>query len=291
MNIFRSLLKVFGSNMPLKFDIVETPYGKWLLFDGPDQISNQIRRDGGFSIFEINVCQFFLNNKQNAAVIDVGANLGSFTIPIASYAQELGISVHAFEPQRLVFQQLCANIILNALDNVFTYNVALGDANEMIKIPELNTSTSENIGAFSLNEKIRKNLDLEYQRGNAFCKNYETARTQEFWVQKQQLDDFEIQQDIAFVKVDVEGMELEFFQGCGNTLQAHNYPPIVFELWDRFFWYDQKAANIVNLVQDMGYILQKYGRSIIAQHPKHQEIYNFNLKTSTIPNQNTMSPE
>ena len=109
-----------GSNMPLKFDIVETPYGKWLLFDGPDQISNQIRSHGGFSIFEINVCQFFLNNKQNAAVIDVGANLGSFTIPIASYGQEQGISVHAFEPQRLVFQQLCANIILNALDNVFT---------------------------------------------------------------------------------------------------------------------------------------------------------------------------
>ena len=60
--------------------------------------------------------------------------------------------------------------------------------------------------------------------------------------------------------------------------------------------YKQENENFLvdeylNSNHDMGYILQKHGRSIIAQHPKHQEIYNFNLKTSTIPNQNTMSPE
>ena len=59
-------------------------------------------------------------------IIDIGANNGHFTVEFAQYVGDNG-KVHSFEPQRIIFQQLCGNVFLNGLDNVYTYNVALGD--------------------------------------------------------------------------------------------------------------------------------------------------------------------
>merc|ERR1712176_1057446 len=58
-------------------------------------------------------------------VIDVGANLGGFTVPLAERVGPSG-AVHAFEPFRKVFQHLNANVALNGLTNVYAHNTALG---------------------------------------------------------------------------------------------------------------------------------------------------------------------
>lgn len=36
-------------------------------------------------------------------------------------------TVHAFEPQRIIFQQLCGNAFLNGLDNIVPYEMAVGN--------------------------------------------------------------------------------------------------------------------------------------------------------------------
>lgn len=53
--------------------------------------------------------------------VDVGAHVGSWTLVMATQFRE----VHAFEPRRLTFQQLCGNIALNGLENVFVHNVGI----------------------------------------------------------------------------------------------------------------------------------------------------------------------
>jgi FkbM family methyltransferase len=63
--------------------------------------------------------------KPSDVVLDVGANIGSHTVPFAKLVGESG-RVVAFEPQRLVFQNLCANLALNALRNVVTYDAGVG---------------------------------------------------------------------------------------------------------------------------------------------------------------------
>ena len=50
-------------------------------------------------------------------VVEVGANLGAHTVVLAQ-AVAPGGGVLAFEPQRLIFQTLCANLAINSIPNV-----------------------------------------------------------------------------------------------------------------------------------------------------------------------------
>ena len=59
--------------------------------------------------------------------IDVGANIGCHTVTMARLVGPQG-AVIAFEPQRIVYQNLCANIALNALANVHAINMAVAPA-------------------------------------------------------------------------------------------------------------------------------------------------------------------
>src|SRR3954463_13800131 len=53
-------------------------------------------------------------------VIDVGGNIGTHSVALARKVGRTG-RVLAFEPQRLVFQTLCANVALNSLENIDCY--------------------------------------------------------------------------------------------------------------------------------------------------------------------------
>lgn len=60
-----------------------------------------------------------------ATVIDVGANIGCFTITAAKLAGPTG-RVIAIEPEESTYQQLLRNIKLNRLDNVTALRLAVG---------------------------------------------------------------------------------------------------------------------------------------------------------------------
>ena len=56
----------------------------------------------------------------DATVIEIAAGIGAHTVPLARHVGPAGI-IHAFESRRLTFQLLCANVALNGLENVHTY--------------------------------------------------------------------------------------------------------------------------------------------------------------------------
>jgi hypothetical protein len=58
-------------------------------------------------------------------VVEVGANIGILTVPFAKLVQPGGMVI-AFEPQRIIYQMLCGNIAINAIENVIAYNMAVG---------------------------------------------------------------------------------------------------------------------------------------------------------------------
>jgi hypothetical protein len=60
-------------------------------------------------------------------VVDVGANIGTHTIPFANKVTKTGLVV-AFEPQRQVFNYLVSNLTLKNLLHVATFQSALGEA-------------------------------------------------------------------------------------------------------------------------------------------------------------------
>jgi len=103
---------------------------------------------GEFSQEEVDIMQ--LNLQPNSTVVDVGANIGAFTVPLA-HAVPQG-RVLAFEPQRVVEQMLSANIQLNAPVNVDIRRVVVGGRGgcSSVRIPETNPVGLNNFGGVSL---------------------------------------------------------------------------------------------------------------------------------------------
>jgi len=82
-------------------------------------------------------------------VVEAGANIGCHTIPLAKALRPNGALV-AFEPQRLTYQILCANLALNGLWNVYAHNAAAGRAPGQISVPLLDPRSFQNFGGLSL---------------------------------------------------------------------------------------------------------------------------------------------
>lgn len=251
-----------------RVDIIRAEEAEWLLLNSPDHISDFIRKNGYWGRTEADLCKKFIAGRKNCIVIDAGANIGGFAVPIAKLLAEANGTLYAFEPQRIVHQQLCANIFLNRLNNVYTYNAAVGEKAEIISIPELDFTTSENIGGFSIDVGIRENLRETCEK-NDFFLNHNRPDNKSYQVEKIPLDALQIFSSVAFIKVDVEGYELEFFQGAVQTIRRNDFPPIVFELWEGMQWYEDKARRTVQFLTDLGYRFEKFGREILAVHPAH----------------------
>jgi FkbM family methyltransferase len=248
-----------------RVDIVRTDQFDYLLACSNDHISCTIRRDGTWGDVESTLCRYLTVETKGAIVIDAGSNLGGFALPVAKHLQDFGGRVYCFEPQRIVFQQLCANIFINRLDNVFTHNVALGDGFGELEIPELDFQHSLNIGGLSMDADFRRQIEIDAQKG-INIKNTIDAKYGNFKVEKIPLDSLELFQNVGFIKADIEGWELEFFQGAEQTIRRNNFPPIMFELWG-FEWYLEKAEKTKAFLLDLGYTFTFFDREILAQHP------------------------
>src|SRR3954469_8060635 len=84
-----------------------------MLFNINDKyIGRSLELYGEFSEPEITLLTSYL--RPTDTVVEVGANVGAHTVPRAQ-AVSGGGEVVAFEPQRLIFQTLCANLALNSI--------------------------------------------------------------------------------------------------------------------------------------------------------------------------------
>ena len=78
-------------------------------------------------------------------VVDVGAHIGCHTLFFARCVDDGG-HVHAFEPQRILFQTLCGNVAINSLQNVTCYPFALGAQPGTGFMPRVDYLVSHNAG-------------------------------------------------------------------------------------------------------------------------------------------------
>jgi FkbM family methyltransferase len=74
------------------------------------------------------------NIKRDDVVVDIGANIGVFSVFAASQKAK---RVYAFEPNPEAYNTLCENIKINKLDRVvFSFNLAVSNVdNEVLSIP------------------------------------------------------------------------------------------------------------------------------------------------------------
>ncbi len=161
--------------------------------------------------------------KENAVILDIGANIGNHSVYWAAKANAKRI--YSFEPVQDTFKILEKNIQINELtDKVRIYNMGL--SNEKIN-GSISHYDPKNIGATSIKQDLNGNLVLD------------------------KLDNIEIEEDaIDFVKIDVEGHELEVFQGARETLTKYRPTIFVETFWD-------KRPKVHEYLTSLGYRLEK----------------------------------
>jgi FkbM family methyltransferase len=134
--------------------------------------------------------------KDDDIVLDIGAHMGAHTIYFAGKVGPKG-GVLAFEPQRALYQILCANVALNSFLNVYAYNIALGQEKDFIKVPQLNYAKETNFGLFT---------PKDYNQGDD--------------VALETIDTWMALPKCKLIKIDVEGMEMEVIKGAENTIKS-----------------------------------------------------------------------
>jgi len=174
-------------------------HGTFLLNDFDSDISENMRVYGEWAEQELDLFLSLVN--PGDIVIDAGANIGAFTVPLAKRVGKQG-RVHSFEPQKVINHRLIANLVLNDLENVEVYLAALGNSSGTIGVPNLNYGFRGNYGALSLAESLPG----------------QTAE-QTYQVPLLRLDDIDFYNPFtqkscpSFIKMDVERMEKWVLQG------------------------------------------------------------------------------
>src|SRR5262252_6457145 len=172
--------------------------GLMLLNTNDAFVGKSLMEYGEFSQGEVDLLQAVV--KPGSTVLDVGANIGALTIPLARMVGPQG-TVFAYEPQRMCYYLLCANVALNNLSNVVCLQNAVGKESGRMDIPELDFSQPNNFGGLELRS--------EYPDAKGKCS-----------VKLIRLDDTPFAR-LDFIKIDVEGMEPEVMMGAKEIIKKH----------------------------------------------------------------------
>ena len=195
----------------------------WMLYHTADQfIGRSLHKYGEFSEGEVALFGQIL--RPGDVVVEAGANFGTHTVAMAQMVGESG-RVLAFEPQRLVFQAMVANVALNALTNVATCHAALGAAPGNIKVPVLNPAKGHNFGGCSVN-------------------GHDNGETLAVLT----IDSLTLSR-CRLLKIDVEGMECEVLEGARDTIARCR--PVLYVENDR----KAHSEQLIRLIQSFNYRL------------------------------------
>ncbi|MBR0849854.1 FkbM family methyltransferase [Bradyrhizobium diazoefficiens] len=188
---------------------------------GPDRgygVGHQILEAAAFDPMEVNVALELLDLRRKyygdgVIAIDCGANIGVHTIEWASAMTGWG-SVVAIEAQERIYYALAGNIAINNCFNAIAVHAAVSSEPGSMRIPNPNYFMPSSFGSLELrqgptNEFIGQPIDY-------------TDRT--VAVRKMTLDELTLPR-VDFIKIDIEGMEMEALAGAQETIRK--YRPIL----------------------------------------------------------------
>lgn len=209
---------------------------KFALFPNDNAVSSSIINGWQYEPY---MFEFLIRNNiqtTGRSIIDIGANNGSFAVDFAHLVGDKG-NVYSFEPQRIVYYQLCGNVFMNGIDNVYCYNLAIGNSDTDIQVQKPNY----------------------FQNGNVNFGDVKVGKVQgdSVSVEQRRLDYFDFN-DVIFIKIDVQGYELNVIKGAENTIRKHR-PYLFVEFEDDLL---KEAGTSEKELQDkiesLGYVVKRF---------------------------------
>ena len=204
---------------------------------------------------EIELLERFI--KPGTDSIDVGVYRGVYSFEMSKYSK----NVHSFEPNPIIFEYINKNL-KKIINNIFLYNYALSNKNQVIdlKVPIRNEKYN------------RENFEEFYELGRATIHQENTfKRYEKFQITSKKIDEFNFKNNISFIKIDVEGHELEVIKG-GEEIISKNKPILLVEIEERYS--QNKVSDTINYINKLGYISHYYDNKILK---KTSELNNLSL--------------
>lgn len=194
-------------------------------------------------------------------VVDIGANIGYFVLIEASY--DAGNYVYAIEPVPENHSILAANIQLNGLQNVVSYEMGISntcESREMIVPRHLNWSTlnAELFEQFEMSDKGSRRVRVDLLTLSEFEKLY-------------------MEKKPTMVRMDVEGFEYEILTGNSAFLEKHQ-PKLFIEFHTNLLG-RERSLEVLRLLEQAGYEIEMYitnleycGHDLVFPAPKGSRI-------------------
>lgn len=235
-----------GFPVPLRL-----PFGSWWVIRR-GAIDGDIQA-GKFETAELQFTQRFL--QPGMTVLDIGANCGLYTL-LASHCVGARGRVFAFEPSPRERKRLRTHLWLNRCTNARIAPYALGSRTSQA---DLYVVQGAQTGCNSL-------------RPPQIAEPVMPAR-----VEIRALDDFlgaEKLSSVDFIKMDVEGGELEVLRGAAKLFQGPRLPALLLEVSDlRTAAWNYKAKEILHFLQEHGYVFFSISAEGRLVPPSYSEDY------------------
>jgi len=229
-----SLLTINKINRPKlrRGNIIKEILGSKMILDLNDPgLSRQLLVDG---IREaISVESFQRELKEGDCVVDIGANLGYYTLLEARLVGGSG-RVYAIEPDPDNVKLLKKNIELNAFSNIEVFELAISNTQAIVPLYKSIQSNWHSLTDYS-RERVKFNagevLDVQATTLDEFLRDKVYPRA---------------------IRMDVEGHEYEIFKGMENTLQKR-LPLLIFIEFHFDLLKKQKSAEILETLKRTGF--------------------------------------
>ena len=204
----------------------QTAYGPCKFYGKDEYIGRSLYAYGEWSGDE---CEKIIS-LANGLCLDVGANIGFMSMALAS----TGLAVLSFEPQEELYRLL----VENTTDlPVVPFHMALGSTTDVAHMPIIRYGERGNYGGVPLVGKSFGTREVKIDT----------------------IDNLKLE-DVGFIKIDVEGHELEVLKGAEQTIR--HWKPIMYIEDDR----EDKRRALHAYLEELDYSIEQHRPKLFREN-------------------------
>jgi len=224
-------------------DIFKLNHLRYALFPNDNAVTSSIIQGWQYEPYMFDFLKVNMIDTIGKDIADIGANNGNFAIDFAHLVGEQG-RVFCFEPQRIIYYQLCCNIFMNGLSNVYAHNMAIGTESGYVymETPDYFEEGAVNFGDVKVGDVIENNEKVKIEA----------------------LDSFDFK-DLVFIKIDVQGYESFVIDGANHTINKHR--PYLFVEFEEHLLREVGSSEqlLKTKIEELGYTVKRFQEGIPYQ--------------------------